>query len=161
MSLTREDILRELELLPVWKLRAPVAIARPMPTLAQAQAKTLRIIVSDDTDYLFLLEALQGSEEEVLLQNMLKAMHVKPRVDIGLQSMSDLSVYSPTIMIAMGEAAARSLLDIDDSLENLRGKLHQHNNLPVIVTYHPSHLLKNSADKAQAWQDLCLVKSTI
>jgi DNA polymerase len=24
-----------------------------------------------------------------------------------------------------------------------------------MVTYHPAHLLKNNADKAPAWRDLC------
>jgi DNA polymerase len=26
----------------------------------------------------------------------------------------------------------------------------------VIVTYHPAYLLRNPADKAKAWADLCL-----
>jgi len=167
MSLTREDMLRELELLPVWQLRASAPIATPMPTSVsvqvevQTESKTLRIILSEDANYLFLLEALQSSEEEVLLQNMLKAMHAQPRVDIGSQGISDLSTYSPKIMIAMGEMAAQHLLNVTETLGDLRNKTHQHNNTPVIVTYHPSQLLKNTADKANAWHDLCLAKKAI
>ncbi|MFM9836209.1 MAG: uracil-DNA glycosylase family protein [Methylophilaceae bacterium] len=167
MSLTREDMLRELELLPTWQLRKPTVKLKPEPMQivemvdAQAKPQNLRIIVSDDTNYLFLLEALSSNEEEVLLQNMLKAMHTKPLVDIGSQGMLDLSAYTQKVIIVMGELAATTLLNLALQIEDLRGKLHQHNNLPVVVTYHPSHLLKNIADKANAWADLCLAKSVL
>jgi DNA polymerase len=29
-----------------------------------------------------------------------------------------------------------------------------------VVTYHPAHLLRNLADKAKAWEDLCLTAQT-
>jgi uracil-DNA glycosylase len=29
---------------------------------------------------------------------------------------------------------------------------------PVIVTYHPAYLLRNLADKAKVWSDLCLAR---
>jgi DNA polymerase len=28
--------------------------------------------------------------------------------------------------------------------------------VPLVVTYHPAYLLRNPADKARAWDDLCL-----
>ena len=28
--------------------------------------------------------------------------------------------------------------------------------VPVVVTYHPAYLLRTPADKAKAWEDLCL-----
>jgi DNA polymerase len=30
----------------------------------------------------------------------------------------------------------------------------------VIVTYHPAYLLRNLADKAKSWADLCLARAT-
>jgi uracil-DNA glycosylase len=53
------------------------------------------------------------------------------------------------------------LINLTDQIESLRGKLYQYKNFPVVVTYHPNHLLKNSVDKANAWADLCLAKSVI
>jgi len=42
----------------------------------------------------------------------------------------------------------------------LRGRPHRLHvagrDVPVIVTYHPAYLLRNLADKAKAWADLCL-----
>jgi DNA polymerase len=33
--------------------------------------------------------------------------------------------------------------------------------VPVVVTYHPAYLLRNPADKARAWADLCLAASQL
>ena len=33
--------------------------------------------------------------------------------------------------------------------------------IPVVVSYHPKLLLRNSADKAKAWADLCLAMDTL
>jgi DNA polymerase len=32
--------------------------------------------------------------------------------------------------------------------------------VPVVVTYHPAYLLRSLADKAKAWEDLCLARDT-
>ena len=165
MSLTRDDMLRALELLPVWQLREPVISKKSEIGAAKsaisAEPGPLRIILSEDKQYLFLLEGLKTREEEVLLQNMLKAMHVKVHLDFVSQDMLELTEHAPNIMIVMGEKAIVSLLDLTDQIDNLRGKLYQYSNLPVVVTYHPNHLLKHSIDKANAWVDLCLAKSVI
>ncbi|HEU6456647.1 MAG TPA: uracil-DNA glycosylase, partial [Roseateles sp.] len=47
-----------------------------------------------------------------------------------------------------------------EPLGRLRGRVHQWRGLPVIVTYHPAYLLRSPADKAGAWDDLCLARST-
>ena len=91
---------------------------------------------------------------------MLKALHAKTRMDIGLQSISNLSAYSPKIIIAMGEAAAQGL-GLATTLDVLRGQVHQTAFGLVVVTFSPAHLILNNADKALAWQDLCLAKLTI
>ena len=168
MSLTREDVLRELELLPVWQLRAPAIVKVEQAEVPQAieqetaqnQAQ-IRLIESDDSNYLFILLPSQNANEEALLQNMLKSIACKPRMDIASQSIDKLAQYTPKVIVAMGEAAAYALLNVTESLENMRGKLHESQHIPVVVTYHPSQLLLNAADKAKAWQDLCLARGQI
>jgi hypothetical protein len=165
MSLTREDMLRELELLPVWQLRETVvtniaelgSVNSHIPT----EPQHLRMILSEGNQYLFLLEDLKTPEEEVLLQNMLKAIHVNIHLDVASKPISDLTEHAPKMIIVMGKKATVSLLNLTDQIESLRGKLYQYNSLPVVVTYHPNHLLKHSIDKANAWADLCLAKSAI
>ena len=170
MTMTREDMLRELELLPVWQLRAPVVtkneqVQTPQTvvpaTIEKASAPQFRMIVSDDAHYLLVLSPTQNAEEETLLQNMLKSICAKTRMDIGSQSIGQVSENPTKVIVAMGETAAQALLNATEMLENLRGKLHQTQPIPVVVTYHPRHLLINAADKANAWEDLCLAKAHV
>jgi len=71
-----------------------------------------------------------------------------------------VALVRPKLIVAMGRFAAQSLLKTTASIASLRGRLHEYENVPVIVTYHPAYLLRSLPDKAKAWTDLCLAKST-
>lgn len=65
----------------------------------------------------------------------------------------------PSLVLAMGPLAAQSLMQSTDPLGKLRGRavpLPSASGVPVVATYHPAYLLRNPADKARAWADLCL-----
>ncbi|MBO9515849.1 MAG: uracil-DNA glycosylase, partial [Variovorax sp.] len=72
------------------------------------------------------------------------------------------AALAPRLVLALGPLAAQSLLDSGDPLGKLRGRalpvamLPAPEALPVVVSYHPAYLLRNPADKARAWADLCL-----
>ena len=69
------------------------------------------------------------------------------------------AALAPSIVLAMGPLAAQSLMQSRDPLGKLRGRavpLASANGVPVVATYHPAYLLRNPADKARAWADLCL-----
>lgn len=72
-----------------------------------------------------------------------------------------VALIQPKLIIALGKFAAQSLLDTDATIASLRGKLHDYNGVPVIVTYHPAYLLRNLPDKAKAWEDLCYALHTM
>jgi DNA polymerase len=61
----------------------------------------------------------------------------------------------------MGRFAAQSLLATDEAIGKLRGRVHRWRDTPVVVTYHPAYLLRTPADKARAWDDLCLAASLL
>jgi len=61
----------------------------------------------------------------------------------------------------MGRFAAQTLLNTDASIASLRGRLHEHAGVPLIVTYHPAYLLRNLPDKAKAWEDLVFARRTM
>ena len=56
----------------------------------------------------------------------------------------------------MGRFAVTQLIGSDAPIGRLRGQVHQWRGVPVVVTYHPAYLLRQPADKAKAWDDLCL-----
>ena len=72
-----------------------------------------------------------------------------------------VELIQPKLIVALGKFAAQSLLKTDSSISALRGKLHDYNGTPVIVTYHPAYLLRNLPDKAKAWEDLCFMRRTM
>jgi DNA polymerase len=71
-----------------------------------------------------------------------------------------VALVQPKIILAMGRFAVQSLLQTPDPIGRLRGRVHQYQGVPVIVTYHPAYLLRALGEKAKAWQDLCLAVET-
>jgi DNA polymerase len=72
-----------------------------------------------------------------------------------------IELIKPKLIIALGKTAAQTLLGADANIGSLRGKLHRHAGIPVIVTYHPAYLLRTPIAKAKAWEDLCFARSTM
>ncbi len=67
-----------------------------------------------------------------------------------------VALVQPKVILAMGRFAVQSLLQTTEPIGRLRGRVHQYQGVPVIVTYHPAYLLRALPEKAKAWQDLCL-----
>lgn len=276
MTMTREDMLRELELLPVWKLRTPVIptslelvtkqespqaepIPEPLVAQSQVEAEIVEAVVDEPTmleslpldaepetvvekiapsderlnaikqmdwqalqdcvkdcqacslaasrtqtvfgvgdanaDWLIVGEA-PGAEEDVkgepfvgqagkLLDNMLAAIQLKRGENVYIANVlkcrppenrdphgeemiecdpflkRQVELIQPKLIIALGKFAAQSLLQSESTIASLRGQLHQYNGVPVVVTYHPAYLLRNLADKAKAWEDLCFARKAM
>lgn len=69
-----------------------------------------------------------------------------------------MALVRPKVILAMGRFAVQSLLKTTDAIGRLRGRVHEVQGIPVVVTYHPAYLLRNPADKALVWEDLCLAR---
>jgi DNA polymerase len=67
-----------------------------------------------------------------------------------------LSVIRPKAICALGGTAARALTGHKEGVTKMRGKWLQWKDIPVMVTYHPSYLLRpyNEHAKREAWEDL-------
>ncbi|HSH54096.1 MAG TPA: hypothetical protein VK967_03625 [Methylotenera sp.] len=188
MSLmTREDMLRELELLPVWTLRSPMPAQLepelPMPLQVESapavavieavietvveealpESQVFRHILSEEGDYLFVLtDTPAQADEERLLRNIFMAMKVKSKSPVASANTLDIFAASNAkLIITMGEKAVQSLLQTTESLENLRGKTHAWQGARLVATYDAAHLLQTSTDKAKAWNDLCLAMQAL
>lgn len=76
----------------------------------------------------------------------------------------EIALVQPRLILAMGRFAAQSLLEAGgpdlaaQPFDRLRGQVHRYLGLPVVVTYHPVHLLRMQENKAKAWADLCLAQ---
>lgn len=72
-----------------------------------------------------------------------------------------IELVRPRLLLAMGRFAAQALLATDEPIGKLRGRVHRRGQVAVVVTYHPAYLLRTLADKARAWDDLCLAASLL
>jgi uracil-DNA glycosylase len=167
--MNREDVLRELELLPVWKLRTPpktiethivkVAI-EAAPTAAMKLS--YECTISDDKKWCFISQngksagRMDVDAQSILFKNILHALKINKTNIITLENIGEAK-----IIIAMGEAVVQHLLNSTESIEQLRGKTHTCQNIPLIVTYDTQELLQNLVNKAKTWDDLCMALNIV
>lgn len=73
-----------------------------------------------------------------------------------------IALVRPRVICCLGRIAAQTLLGTAESLGQLRGRVHQSNGIPVVVTYHPSAVLRDKATlRKPVWEDLKLLKSLL
>jgi uracil-DNA glycosylase len=67
-----------------------------------------------------------------------------------------LMTIRPKAICALGATAMKALLNTKEGITKSRGKWHKWRDIPVMVTYHPSYLLRqyNQQARREAWEDL-------
>lgn len=68
-----------------------------------------------------------------------------------------IQTIRPRIIVALGAVAAKTLLAMNDTMSNLRGRVYDCLGTKLAVTYHPAYLLRDPRQKAEAWKDLQMV----
>jgi DNA polymerase len=75
------------------------------------------------------------------------------------------ALVAPEIVLLLGAAAARHVLDIEDGIMRARGKWRDLNigghAVRAMATLHPAYLLRTPAAKQQVWRDLLAVKAAL
>jgi uracil-DNA glycosylase len=67
-----------------------------------------------------------------------------------------LLAINPKAICALGSTAAKYLTHSKEGVTRMRGNWYKWNDIPLMVTYHPSYLLRayNVGPKREAWEDL-------
>jgi uracil-DNA glycosylase len=115
-----------------------------------------------------MLYSIGMGENEVYIANVLKCRPPNNR-DPDSQEIAQCSSYlasqikyiAPSLILALGRFAGQFLLNKPLPLHQLRKGIHSYNNTPFIVSYHPAYLLRNPADKKNAYLDLMRVKKLL
>jgi uracil-DNA glycosylase family 4 len=68
-----------------------------------------------------------------------------------------IDLVKPEVLVALGKFAAHFLLETEEGIMRLRGKWGSYRGIPVMPTFHPSFLLRQPAQKKEAWEDLLAV----
>ena len=115
-----------------------------------------------------MLKALSLTRAQVYLTHALKCRTPSGRnasqlevSHCGTYLARQVALVQPKVILAMGRMAALALLQSAEPLGKLRSQVQSFKGVPVVVTYPPAYLLRNQADKAKAWADLCLAASLV
>ena len=80
---------------------------------------------------------------------------------------TEIDIIQPKVIIALGKTAADGL-GIEGSVGAIRGRFHEFQGIPTMVTYHPSYILRSESDadggmkaKAQVWSDMLQVMEQV
>jgi uracil-DNA glycosylase len=111
-----------------------------------------------------IIGAMKLKREEVYILNSLKCRppgNRNPSPDEILNCYpfveSQLETLRPKYIVCLGAIAARSLLKRDTPVGQMRGRFYQYRGARVLVTYHPSYLLRNENAKRLVWEDMQLL----
>lgn len=76
-----------------------------------------------------------------------------------------IELVNPEVLVLLGGAAAKQVLNTDQGIMKLRGKWKSYEAggraIPTMATLHPAYLLRNPLGKRQAWHDLLMVKAAL
>jgi DNA polymerase len=119
-----------------------------------------------------IIETMGFSRAEVYIANVLKCRPDMPRgssgnrpptpdeMQICLPYLAEqIDIIQPKVLVALGATAVEGLLGTRGTMREMRGRWHSHHETPLMITYHPSYLLRNQApsEKRKVWEDMLQV----
>ena len=123
-----------------------------------------------------MIKAMGIEREQVYMANIVKCRppgnRTPEREECDTCSpflMRQIAVVKPKVIVALGATAAKTLLAMNSSMIQLRGRFYDfrpaglRSNDPnwdgckLAVTYHPAFLLRDPRQKGEAWKDLQMV----
>ena len=112
-----------------------------------------------------MIEAIGFKREDVYIANVIKCRppgNRDPRPE-EIETCKpflerQIEHIQPVAICALGLFAAQTLLETDEPMGSLRGRIFSYRGIHLIPTYHPAALLRNRHWKRPAWEDLQLLR---
>lgn len=108
-----------------------------------------------------ILVATGIPRDQVYILNTVKCRPPNNRVpsEVELENCSpffeaQLEILQPDYIICWGATAVRAILGTSEPVGRLRGRFHWYKKAKVVVTYHPSYLLRAPEAKKLTWEDM-------
>jgi len=105
-----------------------------------------------------ILSAIKLSREDVYISNIFKYTPSKNpdshQSEVKIcesHFQQQLQIISPTLVVALGEDVGNKILNVNESIESLNGKIHKLEDFNLMITYHPEAILKNPKLKQSVW----------
>ena len=78
-----------------------------------------------------------------------------------------IELVRPKVLMFLGGTAAKTMMDTTTGIMRLRGTWHDHTSpgleapIPAMPTFHPAFLLRQAAQKREAWRDFLAVEAKL
>ncbi len=115
-----------------------------------------------------ILESIEAPRASVFIANVVKCRPPRNRTPLPDERAAclpylhrQIALVRPKVLLALGSTAAEAMLGVKKPLGELRLKVHEWNGIPLIVTYHPAALLRNSNWKRPAWDDVRIARQLL
>lgn len=108
-----------------------------------------------------IIEAMGMTRDQVFICNVLKCRPPNNRppapgevVNCRPYLKRQLELIQPKVIIALGNHAAKALLQTEQGISQMRGTFQEYEGIPVMCTYHPAYLLRSPGEKRKVWEDM-------
>ena len=115
-----------------------------------------------------MIERIGLRREDVFICNVLKCRPPQNRDPEPLEKeackaflLEQLELIKPEIICTLGRHAYNTLLDVDERITRIRGRLTEYKGITLLPTFHPSFLLRNEGAIKDAYADMERLKGLI
>ncbi len=115
-----------------------------------------------------IIAAIGLSRDEVYIANVIKCRppdNRNPEPDEVATCepflFRQLDVIRPRVVVALGGFAIRTLLETDEAVSRLRGRVFDYRGAKLIPTFHPAFLLRSPERKRDVWEDMKRVRALL
>ncbi|MGE5815008.1 MAG: uracil-DNA glycosylase [Acidobacteriota bacterium] len=115
-----------------------------------------------------IIEAIDLNREDVYIANVLKCRppnNRNPEPDEVATCQPflkrQIEAVRPKVIVALGSFAAKTLLQTEESISRLRGRVYKYGDAQLVATYHPAYLLRSPDKKRDTWEDMKKVRALL
>jgi uracil-DNA glycosylase len=115
-----------------------------------------------------IIEAIDLKREEVYIANVLKCRppnnrNPEPDEVASCQPFlkRQIEAVRPKVIVALGSFAAKTLLQTEEAISKLRGRVYKYGDAQLVATYHPAYLLRSPDRKRDTWEDMKKVRALL
>ena len=123
-----------------------------------------------------IIQAMGLQREMVYISNIVKYRPGMPNQGTGNRKptakemqaclpyiLAEVALVKPQVIVALGGTALEGLTGQKTPIATARAQVRSWNGIPLVVTYHPSYLLRNGdiGEKRKVWKDMLLVMEVL
>ena len=112
-----------------------------------------------------IIQAIRMARKDVYICNIVKCRPPDNRTPFPDEVATcrsflvrQLKAIRPCVICALGATAAQALLNTNEPITKLRGRIHLYQGIPLVPTYHPAFILRNPTRKRDVWEDIQTVQ---